>query len=236
MLQTFSIKYPALTAVIPLIIGIAISYYMKFKLSFLPEWLYISVLVALVIFIFLLYPKTTKGELFLFPYLMLILLFGLFSFQYRFYKSEPDNVSLKIKGSISNSVIKGTIAEQPDINDERIRFLIEVSSLNDTVTNGNVLVTVYKNKFKEDELKKLRYGDIIDVKGKAGELPNERNPGEFDYGRYLKLHSIDAVFTSYGFENITLAGHNDPNVFQSFVIIPVKEYSIKTIDELIGGQ
>lgn len=87
---------------------------------------------------------------------MLIFLFGLFSFQYRFYKSEPDNVSLKIKGSISNSVIKGTIAEQPDINDERIRFLIEVRSLNDTVTNGNVLVTVYKNKFKEDALKKLR--------------------------------------------------------------------------------
>ncbi len=236
MLNSFRKKYPALTALIPLIAGIAISYYLKFNLSFLPEWLFISILIALVVFIFVLYPKSIKSELYFFPYIMLILFFGIFSFQYRFYKSDPDNVSLKIKGQLSNSVVKGTITEQPDINEERIRLLIGVSWLNDSPADGNLLVTVYKNKFKEDELKNLRYGDIVEVKGKAGELPNERNPGEFDYGKYLKMHGIEAVFTSYGFENISLSGHNDPNIFQSYVIIPVKEYSIKTIDELIGGQ
>ncbi len=236
MLTIFSRKYPALLAVIPLAAGIIINYYLKFNLTFLPEWISIAILISLGLFIAFVYTKSSKGELYLYSYLLLIIIFGIFSFQYRFYRTDPDNVSHKVKGSISNSVIRGVVIEEPDINDERIRVLIEVKSLNDSISGGLVLASVYKNKFREDYPHKLTYGDVIEIKGKVEELPPARNPGEFDYGRYLKLHGIDAVFSSYGFENIYITGHETPNVFQASVIIPVKEHSIKTIDELIGGQ
>ncbi|MEO8512679.1 MAG: DNA internalization-related competence protein ComEC/Rec2 [Ignavibacteria bacterium] len=223
-------------AVIPLLLGIVVSYYTKFNISFLPDWLFLSILISLGIIIALLYPRSSKGEFYLFPYIMLILILGIISFQFRFYKTDPDNVSMKVKGSVNNSVIKGVVTEEPDINDERIRVLIDIKSLNDSVTTGLVLASVYKNKFKEDYPGKITYGDVIELKGKAEELPPQRNPGEFDYGRYLKLHGIDAVFSSYGFENISMIGHETPNLFQAYIIIPVKEHSIETIDALIGGQ
>ncbi len=236
MLNQFSRKYPALFAVLPIAAGIVISYLIKFNLAFLPEWLFLFILFSLAIFIGILYTKSFKKEIFLLLYLFLLLMFGIFSFQYRFYKSDPDNVSAKVKTSINNSLIRGVIIEQPDINEERIRIIIDVEAINDSITSGLVLASVYKNKFKEEFPNRLTYGDVVEIKGKVLELPFQRNPGEFDYGKYLKLHGIDAVFSSYGFENISLLGHKTPNLFKSYVIIPVKEHSIKTIDELIGGE
>ena len=78
MLNSFSKKYPAATAVFPLGIGILFSYYLKFNLSFLPDWLFISILVSLGLFIVALYSRIPKGELYLFSYIFLLILFGIF--------------------------------------------------------------------------------------------------------------------------------------------------------------
>ncbi len=235
MLNSFSKKYPAATAVFPLSIGILISYYLKFNISFLPDWLFISILVSLGLFIVFLYSNIPKGELYLFSYIFLLLLFGIFSFQFRYYKTDPDNISVKLKYSAGNSVVKGVVAEQPEVKEDRIRVLVELSSVNDSAANGFVLASIYNNKFKEDKSVNLTYGDIVELKGKIEPLPPQMNPGEFDYGRYLKLHGVDAVFRAYGFENITLKGHEEQNPFHANVIIPVKQYSIKVINENVAG-
>lgn len=236
MLNTFSKKYPAATAVFPLSIGILISYYLKINISFLPDWLFLSILVSVGLFIVVLYSRISKGELYLFPYLFLLILFGIFSFQYRYYKTDPDNISAKLKQASGNSIIKGVVTEQPEIKEDRIRILVELISVNDSSANGFVLASIYNNKFKEDVPASLTYGDVVELKGKIEPLPPQRNPGEFDYGRYLKLHGVDAVFSAYGFENISLAGHEDKNPFHTYVIIPVKQYSIKVIDQNVGGS
>lgn len=67
-------------------------------------------------------------------------------------------------------------------------------------------------------------------------MPGERNPGEFDYGKYLKMHGVDAVFTGFGFESAKVTGREEPNLLRSYIIYPVREYSISKIDELIGGS
>lgn len=236
MLNSFSKKYPAVMAVFPLGIGILLSYYLKFNLAFLPDWLFISVLVSYGVSIVFLYSRIAEGELYRFFYLFLLMLFGLFSFQYRYYKTDPDNISSKLKQSAGNSVIKGVVAEQPEVKEDRIRVLIELLSVNDSLAEGEVLATVYNNKFKADQPVNLTYGDVIELKGKVEPLPPPRNPGEFDYGRFLKLHGVDAVFSTYGFENITFAGHEEKNPFHTYVIIPVKQYFIKIIDENVGGR
>ncbi len=235
MFNQFTKKYPALITLIPLVAGIIISYYTGINLSLLPEWLFIAILAALAVIILLLYNKKASCQLYLFPYLFILILFGLFSFQYRYYKTDSDNISKHIKSSSYNAVIKGIISEQPEVNDERIKILLNVQSVNDSASTGEVLTTIYKNKFKEDFLHKFTYGDVIEIKGRLENLPFQRNPGEFNYGEYLKLHDIDAVVTSFGYENLTLNGHAEPSWFRSNIIYPVKEHSIKTIDSLIGG-
>lgn len=235
MLNSFSKKYPAAMAVFPLSIGILISYYLKFHISFLPDWLFLSILVLVGLFIVVLYSRIPKGDLYLFPYLFLLILFGIFSFQYRYFKTDPDNITTKLKQASGNSIITGVVSEQPEIKEDRIRVLVELNSVNDSAANGFVLASIYNNKFKEDVPVGLTYGDVIELKGKIEPLPPQRNPGEFDYGRYLKLHGVDAVFSAYGFENITLKGHEEQNLFHAYIIIPVKQYSIKVIDENVGG-
>lgn len=236
MLIAFGKKYPAALAVFPLALGILLSYYLKFNLSSLPEWIFVIVLLTLAISIILLYSKIHIKDLYLYPYLLLLILFGLFSFQYRYYNTDADNISEKIKQSESNAVVKGIISEQPEVKEDRVRILLQVSSVNDSVASGYILASIYKNKFKEDAPVTLTYGDVVELKGKIEPLPPQRNPGEFDYGGYLKMHGVDAVFSAYGFESITLAGYEPQNPWYTYIIIPVKQYSIKEINENLGGE
>lgn len=235
MLNSISKKYPALITVIPLAVGIVISYLTGINLSLVPSGFFIAILASLAVFTIYLYSKKAHNELYLYPYILVILIFGMLSFQYRYYKTDSENISQFVKPTPYNAVVKGIISEQPEVNEERIRILIDVQSVNDSASSGEVLATIYKNKFKEDFLHKFTYGDVIEIKGRLENLPFQRNPGEFNYGEYLKLHDIDAIVTSFGFENLTLTGHEDPSWFRSNIIYSVKEHSIKTIDSLIGG-
>ncbi len=242
MLKTLGKKYPALLTVIPLITGILISYYSGINLQVFADWFFITSLVVIGCFIIVMYNLFAKGELYYFTYIFLLLLFGIFSFQYRYYKTDPDSISTlaakdnPVDGIPQNVILKGVISERPEVNEERMRLLLEVVSVNDSSANGTILATVHKNRFKEEVPPGLSYGDVIEVKGRLEGLPGERNPGEFDYGEYLKLHGVDAVFTSFGYENIKVTGREEPNLLRANIIYPVREYCISTIDELIGGS
>lgn len=242
MLKTLGKKYPALLTVIPLIAGILISYYSGINLQVLNDWFFITALFVIAAFVIVTYNLFTKGELFYFTFIFLLLLFGILSFQYRYYKTDPDNItSLLAKenthiGIPLNVNLKAVVSERPELTDERMRLLLDVVSVNDSSAHGTVLASIYKNRFKEDVPAGLKYGDIIEVNGRIEPLPGERNPGEFDYGKYLKMHGVDAVFTAFGFENVTVTGREEPNLIRSYIIYPVREYSISKIDELIGGS
>lgn len=236
MLNKFSRKYPALITVIPLAAGILVSYFSGIKLTPLPEWIFITVLILLGAFTLLIYNKISKGEHFLFPYLLVLMLFGLFSFQYSYNKQDKNNIGNIAAGSTGNVKLIAVITEKPEVTDERIRLLLNVKSVNDSPAGGTIFASVYKNKFKEDFTRTYYYGDLIELNGRLEPLPFQRNPGEFNYGEYLKLHGVDAVMTSFGYENISITGHEDQNFFMENVIYPVKDYSITVVDNLVGGS
>jgi competence protein ComEC len=236
MLNTFWRKYPAVITVIPFAIGIAISYFSQIDLSFIPAWLFILLLSVVGIFVITLYTTLKKGEIFLISYLTLLILLGLLSFQNNYSVINANNVTTQINSLNTNVILTGSISERPEVKDDRIRLIIDARSIDGREVNGSILATVYKNKFKEDVRNELKYGDIITLKGKIENLPHSRNPGEFDYGEYLRLHDINAVFIGYGFDNITVTSAGEVDFFKGRIIIPVKNYSIKIIDELIGGE
>lgn len=236
MLKKFSRKYPALITVAPLAAGICVSYFSGFNLQLLPKWIFILILTALAVLILVLYIKKFKNEIYLFPYLMVLIFFGILSFQFSYNKQETENISNQTSRLTGNVIIRGVVTEKPEVTNERIRLLFDVKSINDSVAEGMVFATVYKNKFKEDFTRPVFYGDVIELKGKLEALPFQRNPGEFNYGEYLKLHGVDAVFTSFGYENINITAKEEQNIFMEKIIYPVKEYSIKIVESLIGGR
>lgn len=236
-LITFGKKYPALISVIPLALGIFLSYYSAIDLSFLPAYIFISLIATLGILLFFLYKTAGKSLTFLYMYFILLVLFGFVSLQYRYFKSDDDNISRIVPpaGELK-SAIRGVISERPEVNNDRVRFILNDVIVEGKKYSGDIIATIYKNRFKESTGSDFRYGDVIELTGKLESLPHRRNPGEFDYGEYLKLHEIDAVFTGFGFDKITLIGHEEVGFYKSNIIYPAREYSIRVIDEMIGGD
>lgn len=237
MLKTFVKKYPASVTVIPFALGIVISYYSGMNLSALPYAFFLAALIIFAAVIIYVYQTISRGELFLFSYAALLILFGIFSFQFRYYKIDDNDISRATElYKDKKSILYGTISDKPEVKDSRVRLLIESQSVNGNSCRGLVLVTVYRNQYQGEELGSLRYGDVVTIEGKLEKLPHRRNPGEFDYGEYLKLHNIAAVFIASGYEQIELKGHNEPSFYTANIVIPVRDYSIKVIDEYVGGD
>jgi competence protein ComEC len=236
MLNSFWRKYPAVFTVIPFAAGIVASYFSQSDLSFLPHWFFLVFLSVVLISVVIIYTKLNKGRVFLYAYLILLMVSGFAGLQYKYRLTESNNISSHINSTGSKVILKGSISERPEINNDRIRLVLDVLSVNDSDVSGTVLASVFKNKFKEDVKSPLAYGDIVTITGKLEQLPHRRNPGEFDYGEYLKLHDIDAVFIGYGFGQINVTSKSDVDFFKGRIIIPFKDYSIKIIDELIGGE
>lgn len=237
MFSSFVRKYPAVITVVPLALGIVICYYTGLRVTLLPHGFYIPSLILLVIVIIFVYRGISKSELHLFSYIVLLVLYGVFSLQLNYFNTGGNEIpGLINKLNNKKSVITGIISEQPEIKDDRIRLLIKSTGVNDFGYSGNVLATVYRNKYEDNILNGYKYGDIVKITGQLEKLPHQRNPGEFDYGEYLKLHDINAVFISFGYENIEPIGYYEQNFFKSRVIYPVKDYSIQVIDKLIGGD
>ncbi|MBL8017831.1 MAG: DUF4131 domain-containing protein, partial [Ignavibacteria bacterium] len=142
MLKTLGKKYPALLTVLPLITGILIGYYSGINLQVFTDWFFITSLIIIGAFIIVMYNLFAKGELYYFTYIFLLLLFGIFSFQYRYYKTDPDSISTlvakdnPVDGIPQNVILKGVVSERPEVNEERIRLLLEVVSVNDSSANG----------------------------------------------------------------------------------------------------
>ncbi|RPI16654.1 MAG: DNA internalization-related competence protein ComEC/Rec2 [Ignavibacteriae bacterium] len=235
-------KYPALFAVIPLIAGILVSYIIEAKIPFTASLS--ALLLQSILFIAIIYfiSKTSYiNTRYYFILFITIFLFGFIRFQFFYNNFDESSIVNYIEDSKDTEVkVYGKLIEHPDIDEGRIKLLIETDSIkyfNKVISvNCNLTASIYKNKFKEFPPQKIGYGDLIELKGNVQKLPHKRNPGEFDYGQYLKLHGIDAMFTSYGFENIKLIEHNEHSFIKQHILFPVKEYSIKTIDSLIGGE
>ena len=235
-------KYPALLTTIPLSAGIFISYFCDFKLSAFSNVYFTSFLILLAIISLKVYNKIRNVFSLNFSvYFLLVFVFGVISMQFRYYKLDENCIyknidSLKNK----NTVLYGTLSEEPDVKDDRIKIVVDADSLSQGGKlypyNGTVIATIYKNKFTEKFRSKLSYGDKISVTGKIEDLPHRRNPGEFDYGEYLKLHDIEAMFTSFGYDKIKNTPVLHPDFLNSEVLFPVKNYINKTVDLFSQGD
>lgn len=228
----FVLKYPPVIVALPLSIGILVSFFFGFNL-FSDHLINLFLLAASVIVALLIYKNISQSFQYLVLFIVLIFISGFLWFQFRYYEKDDFNFSDNLAEEL---ILTGVISEMPEIRDDRIRLLINSDSLKGKPLKGYILATIYKNKFGDISADNLRYGDVISVKGKLENLPPKRNPGEFDYGHYLKMHNIDAVFKAFGYDKIKLIGKSDQGLYYGKVIYPLKRYSMRVIDKLVGGE
>ena len=237
LLKSFTRKYPALVTALPLCLGILTAYFSGINLSSYPAYLFIILLVLSGVILIFLYKSVRLSNYYLLIYSALLILFGLFSFQCKYFIADENIISGLFNDTREiKTLIRGVVSERPEVNNDRIRFMLSGISINDKSYSGEILASVYKNRFKNESLKEYKYGDVLEINGKLEALPRSKNPGEFDYGEYLRLHDVDAMFISFGYENISLTGSDPPGFYKGSILIPVKDYCVKIIDKFIGGD
>ena len=98
----------------------------------------------------------------------------------------PHLVALEVFGQ--RGVVTGRIVQEPERNDERVHFTIELEQVvTDSAIyrlNGQVLVTV------KDAYLPADYGDRVSLRGRLQRPRAVRNPGAFDYRAFLAQQDI----------------------------------------------
>jgi competence protein ComEC len=173
----------------------------------------------------------------------LVILFGILKSNLDFYVI-PDN-SIKYFADTerkSSAELVGIIKDFPDYDTSRIRFVLEseelISSKEKFFVNGDLSVTLREDIFGKSDYPQpvLNAGDRIVLKGKLIEAPARRNPGEFDYKKYLELHDIHKTFLVSGYKNIKVIETGNYGFIYQQIIFPAKAFALKNIDNYLRGD
>ncbi len=135
---------------------------------------------------------------------------------------------------ISTTVLFGKIQSIELLRNEKLSLNLLVDS---TITKEfksskrySTLVNVYDSKRRVASLSNILLpGNTIKIIGTLMEPKNQRNPGEFDYRKYLNRKGISATFSSYKAANVELVDRSN-NIFKSII-----HKSRKSIDKKISS-
>jgi competence protein ComEC len=220
------------------IAGILIGASIKFNLLFL--LICFSILVLFFIYI---YRKNFNDISILFILSIIIIFFGIIKSNIDFY-IIPDNSISKIKNTSlkEETILNGIIDDIPNKDSSKIRFVLNCKSFRtfDSTYNveGLVMVTILKDTTKgiTGIEPAFEAGDEVELYGRLSEPARERNPGEFDYKRYLSLHNIHKIFYVKGTYNAEIISKNNLSFIYQKILYPAKLFANNNIDSFIGGN
>jgi competence protein ComEC len=141
-----------------------------------------------------------------------------------------------------NNELVGVIKEIPYYDSIKIRFVLGSQYIhtqqNSFEVTGDVMVTIRKNQWGGDELTlpSFEVGDRVALLGKLSDAFSSRNPGEFDYKRYLELHNIHKTFIVFGYENTVVMSKDNLGYFYQKILFPSKLFAMSNIEKNTGGD
>lgn len=220
-------------------IGVGILLGSKF---YVPMYISIPLLLVLLLAgIFFHYKSNFQNVTITFTFIIL-LAFGFIRANYSFYHLPDESIAnipdTRYRASYE---LIGIVSELPYYDSSRVRFVLSsemIVTRKDTINvTGDVMVNMRKNLYKPDEKPpELKPGDRISMIGRLSEAFEERNPGEFDYRRYLRLHDVYKIFYISGYDKTILLSRNNLGFFKQKILYPAKEYALNNIDEHLSGD
>lgn len=213
-------KYPALIAVACFILGIIVGDNFD-----VPSFLLLGILLLSLMVSIYLYFKKSRGL----DYLLLFCLFlaGFWRYELKTRDFPLNHISnfLDLGKSV---LVTGQIAADPDVREDKTYLKVATSkvewdnkSLN---VVGNILIKIREASFA------FTYGDVVQVQGYLNAPLSRRNPGLFDYQRYLSTKGIYGLVTLNNVAQVKIIENQSGNFFISKIIIPTKKF-IKNIFE-----
>ncbi|MGE5330093.1 MAG: DNA internalization-related competence protein ComEC/Rec2 [Deltaproteobacteria bacterium] len=154
--------------------------------SYINLWLLISLFLGLILLLFL-FTASRLTQYLSYSLLIFAVLLGSLSSFHTINKYNKTNFK---KLNSSEVVFRAKIVSEPDIRDRKTNYIIMPFEINGEKTNNTkVLLSLYQTNISETS---FSYGNIIAGSGKVLIPSHARNPGGFDYKRYLDSQGIYA--------------------------------------------
>lgn len=145
--------------------------------------------------LFLFYEKRIP----LLPFLLSIICFFFF-YQYI---PELESKSLALPAQASSQIYSGKIINEPVMNNKKIEFMFEEKH-----TKEKIIVLYFPNEelTDNDVTATLRYGAACELSGVMEQPDGARNPGQFDYQKFLLTKGISYQMIVADLQNINCSG------------------------------
>jgi competence protein ComEC len=220
------VRKPAVFVTIAFISGIILANHFE-----LPSVLLLICLTALLTLILLFY--LVKLNNFLSLILILCFLLGGFFLHELKTKDFPgDHVThfLDLNRKVS---LSGIICKDPDIRENKTFLTIETESifLDDKFVkiSGRVLIQI------KSSTNRFNYGDYVRVVGYLRAPYSNRNPGAFDYKKYLARSRIFGLLSIRSPKDVEILFREKENPFLSYVVYPAKHFILKVFRTTLRG-
>jgi competence protein ComEC len=226
-------RNPLFPIAIVFIAGIIIGYHIEISLIIR---LIGIVLILLLLFLAVIIKNKNLNSGFICLLLLSFFVFGWFKISI----DRDNNVSVilqKIYERNEKVIISGIVDEKPVLKNYRLSFPVKIKKIyigkNVLDIETNALINIRIDTVSK-KIKSFEYGDEIFAAGKLIEPKNTRNPGEFDYSKYLQLKDIQAIFKINDFHSVILRSKNNGEYIEGNLIQPLREKIHTFIDKKMG--
>ncbi len=198
----------------------------------LPVFLLFSISCLTLIFCLLFQLRKEKQSAGFFLILSLILV-GFFRHELLTRVFPPNHISnfldLGLKITIS-----GKIAEEPDVRKNKTFLIIEAQKISlgkgTRFTTGQIILKIKEPTYRFD------YADKIRFRGYLNQPTSKRNPGVFDYRRYLSRKRIYGIVTLSSTNQVEILRQSQKNIFFSKMVIPLRRWILGVFDRTLSGN
>ncbi|MEI6847342.1 MAG: ComEC/Rec2 family competence protein [Chlorobiaceae bacterium] len=232
----FSLEpYPALRLLFTIIAGILIGVNLFLPLE---VWLLLCILSLLALLSGVVYEQVRQTGQFPLPFSTIsYTLFVLFCFAaYSDYQMHyaPKNGLIRFSGK--TVLLYGRVDGQPHCSEKGVSWIMDVEEIFD---NGRIIRLRDRAKVfmhsGNDSVTAIHYGDMVRVKGQLTIIPEAANKGEFDPRKNSRMKQVLVQFYCAGPWNVQHEGAPRLDSFERFIVLPVYEYMMKSLEQLIPG-
>ncbi len=220
-------RRPALNALFIYIAGLLLGNFIDLPVVLLFPLFALTLVFCL---FFLLIKDKTSAILFV---ILSLLLGGFFRHELQTRDFPPNHVS-NFLNLDSEVTIAGKIADQPDVREDKTFITVEPEriSLGEVthISTGRIILKIKEPTFKFD------YADHIKFKGYLNEPTSKRNPGAFDYKRYLNRKRIFGIVTLGGTDKVEIVDKGKGNIFLSRIVIPLRKWILGVFENTLSGN
>ena len=220
-------RRPAFYALILFVTGILLGNFFD-----LPKSLLLSVLILSLFFslLFLLRKDQRDANLFI---VISIILAGFFRCEL-FTKDFPANHISNFLNLDQPVTITGKIADEPDVRENKTFLKIQAQTLSTgkiTIpTSGQIILKIKESTFDFDYADKIKFGGFL------YEPSPRRNPGAFDYKKYLSRKRIYGLVSLSGVNKIEIVEKEPGNIFLSKIVIPLRSWILEVFEKTLSGN